>query len=169
MEASEVAVVRALFDAFNAGDLDRAVVDVSDDFELVDVPSGQIFHGPAGCQQWLSVFRTALPNAQTELVNVLADGTRVATEHVGRGTHTGPFTTPAGTIPATDRPVELRFAELYEVRDGKITYLRAYYDSATLMRQLGLLPTQGSVIERRMTSLMALGVKAKRSLHKVRR
>lgn len=169
MEASEVAVVRGLFDAFNAGDLDRAVVDVRDDFELVDMASGQTFHGPAGCRQWLSTFRTALPDARTELVNVLADGTRIATEHVGRGTHTGPFTTPAGTIPATGRQIELRFAELYEVRDGKITYLRAYYDSATLMRQLGLLPAPGSAAERGMTSLMALGVKAKQSFRKIRR
>jgi ketosteroid isomerase-like protein len=34
--------------------------------------------------------------------------------------------TQAGTIPATGRKVELRFAELYEVHDGKITRLNAY-------------------------------------------
>ena len=169
MEQDEAGVVRALFDAFNEGELDKAAATVSDDFELVDMAAGQTFRGPAGCREWLSTFRTAMPDAQTKLVNILTDGTRVATEHIGSGTHDGPFITPAGTIPATGRSVELRFAELYEVREGKITYLRAYYDSATLMRQFGLLPHSGSAAERAMTSLMALGVRAKRRVPGARR
>jgi hypothetical protein len=36
-----VAVVEALFEAFDYGDLNRAAECVSDDFELVDVPAGQ--------------------------------------------------------------------------------------------------------------------------------
>lgn len=162
-------VVRTLFDAFNDGDLDRAAAAVSDDFQLIDMPSEQTFYGSAGCREWLSIFRTALPDARTELVNVLADGPRVGTEHIGRGTHNGPFVTSAGTIPATGRQVELRIAELYEVHEGKVTRLRAYYDSATLMRQLGLLPSQGSAAEHGMTSLMALGVRVKRGLGRIRR
>jgi hypothetical protein len=79
-----------------------------------------------------------LPDAHTELVNVFAEGSRVAAEHVGRGMHSGPFVTASGTIPPTGRSVELSFAELFALRDGKITRLHAYYDSATMMRQLGL-------------------------------
>jgi predicted ester cyclase len=105
-----------------------------------------------------------LPDAHAEIVNVLVDGPRVASEHIGRGTHDGPLVTPAGTVPATGRSVELRIAELYELQDGKITALRAYYDSATLLRQFGLLPRQGSTAERATTSLMALRIKATRRL-----
>ena len=168
MEHREVAVVRALLEAFNDGALDSAAGLVSDDFELVDIASGQTLHGPEGCREWLGVFKTALPDARIELVNVFSNGTRVATEHIGRGTHRGPFLTPAGTIPATDRPVELRVAELFEVKAEKITSLHAYYDSATLLRQLGLLPAQGSSAERGMTSLMAFGVNAQKSLRRIR-
>jgi steroid delta-isomerase-like uncharacterized protein len=155
-------LVRELFEAFNDGDLDRAAALVSDDFELTDVAAGQPFHGPEGCRQWLGTFLTALPDARTELVNLFSDGSRVATEHVGRGTHSGPLATPAGTIPATGRTVELRFAELYEVRDGKLARMTAYYDSGTLMRQLGLLPPQGGTVERAMTKAMGFGVRARR-------
>lgn len=158
------AVVRSLFDAFNDGDLDRAVAVVSEDFELVDIAAGRTFDGPEGCRRWLDTFRTALPDARTELVTVVAEGSRVATEHIGRGTHKGPFVTPSGTIPATGRSVELRIAELYELREGKIRRLHAYYDSATMMRQLGLLPPQGSARERAMTAMMAAGVRVKRAL-----
>lgn len=164
MPEDAVAVVRSLFDAFNDGDLSRAAECVADDFELVDVAAGQTFQGPDGCRRWLRMFRDALPDARTELVNVVADGARVASEHVGRGTHSGPFVTPAGTIPPTGRPVELRIGEFYEVRDGKIISLIAYYDTATMMRQLGLMPPAGSTAERAMTALMAVGVRVKRSM-----
>lgn len=156
------AVVRSLFDAFNDGDLARAVATVSDDFVLVDVAAGRTFHGPDGCRQWLETFRTALPDARTEIVNLFTDGTRVASEHVGRGTNTGPFVTPAGTIPPTGRKVQLRIGEFYELRDGRIAKLHAYYDSATMMRQLGLLPPTGSSAERAMTALMGAAIRAKR-------
>ena len=52
---------------------------------------------------------------------------------------TGPLQTPAGTIPATGKTLQLRFAEVFEMRDGKIKTTRAYWDTATLMRQLGLM------------------------------
>jgi steroid delta-isomerase-like uncharacterized protein len=131
------AVVRSLFDAFNDGDIARAAATVTDDFQLVDVAAGRTFRGTDGCRQWLEMFRTALPDASTEIVNLVDDGDRVASEHIGRGTHTGPFVTPAGTIPPTGHKVELRIGEFYELREGKIAQLSAYYDSAAMMRQLG--------------------------------
>jgi steroid delta-isomerase-like uncharacterized protein len=166
MSDDQIAVVQSLFDAFNQGDLDSAAALVTDDFELIDIPSGGIFRGPEGCREWLGTFRTALPDARTEIVNAFADGDRVATEHIGRGTHTGPFVTPAGTIPPTGRKIELRIGEVYELSEGKIRRLHAYYDSSTMMRQLGLLPPQGSAGERAMTALMGIGVKAKRALRR---
>ena len=164
MDEADVAVVRELFAAFDEGDLDRAVATVTEDFELVDIAADQTFQGPAGLRQWLETFRTALPEARTELVNAFGAGGRVATEHIGRGTHKGPFVTPAGTIPATGRKIELRIAELYELRDGKIARLHAYYDSATMLRQLGLLPPHGGAGERAMTAAMGLGVKVREAL-----
>jgi steroid delta-isomerase-like uncharacterized protein len=166
MAEDNIAMVRSLFDAFNDGDLDRGAALVTEDFELLDVAADQTFHGPAGCREWLNAFRTAFPDARTEIVNAFAEGDRVATEHVGRGTHTGPFVTPAGTIPPTGRKIELRIGEIYELSEGKIRRLHAYYDTSTMMRQLGLLPPQGSSSERAMTALMGLGLKAKRALRR---
>ena len=164
MESQEIEIVRALFQAFDEGDLDTAAAHVSDDFELTDVAADRTFHGTAGCREWLQTFRTALPDARTELVNIFSDGARVASEHVGRGTHRGPLVTPAGAIPPTGRAVELPIAELYEVHEGKITRMRAYYDSAALMRQLGLMPAHGGSAERGMMTLMALGVTAQQRI-----
>ena len=132
--------IRTLFDAFNANDLDRAASVVTSDFELVDVATGMTFHGPAGLRLWLEPWLRAAPDAKTEITNVIVAGALVATEHIGRGTHTGPLQSPAGDVPPTGRSFELRIAEVYELRDGKIDSLRAYYDIATFLRQLGLMP-----------------------------
>lgn len=157
-------VVRALFEAFNAGELDRCAALAHEDFELFDAPGGETYRGPAGLREWLATFRTALPDAVTELVTAYADGGQVATEHVGRGTQTGPFAVPGGTLPPTERRIELRIAELYEVRDGRLASMRAFYDTSTIMRQLGLLPPPGSAADRGMTAAMAAQVRVKRAL-----
>ena len=136
---SNRAVVQVIYDAFNQGDVDAAAAVVTDDFELVDLAAGQTMRGPAGFRQWLLGFRTFAPDARVEVTAWAVDGDRVATEHVGRGTHTGPMTGPSGEIPPTGRSFVLPVAEFMELRGGKLSRLRAYYDGASLMRQLGLL------------------------------
>lgn len=69
------------------------------------------------------------------LQNMLIEGHRVMLEFTFHGTHTGPL----GEIPATGRTVELPMMSVYHVEDGYIQWARLYYDSASLMRQLGLL------------------------------
>ncbi len=45
------AVMRELFDAFNAKDLDRVESLAAEDFELLDVASGEVFRGPPGARR----------------------------------------------------------------------------------------------------------------------
>ena len=92
---------------------------------------------------------TALPDAGTELTNVVANGENwVFTEFVGRGTHTGPLVGPAGTVPPSGRRIEFPVGELMRIEGGKFTLVHAYYDGATLLRQLGLFPPRPEVIAR---------------------
>ncbi len=60
----------------------------------------------------------------------------------------GPLVGPSGTIPPTGRRIELPVGELLRVEDGKITLVHAYYDGATLMRQLGVFPPRPEVLGR---------------------
>jgi steroid delta-isomerase-like uncharacterized protein len=138
--------VRELYDAFNAGEIERAASLASDDFRGLDVATGQAFEGPAGLAGWLTWFKTALPDASTELIDVIGDGPLFATVRVGRGTNTGPLMMPSGEVPPTGRSIEIEVAEVLRFEDGKIRELRAYYDSATLMRQLGLLPEETAAV-----------------------
>ncbi len=133
-----VEIVRSLYDRFNDGDLDGIVALCSTDVELLDVPSGMVFTGRDGVRAWMQAWKTAAKDAQTEVTSIIADGDRVATEHTGRGTHTGPIVSPAGEIPPTGRRFELRFAEVFEFRDGQIVRFRAYADTMSFLRQIGV-------------------------------
>ena len=136
---ANLVLVRGIYKAFNDGDLDRAVSGVSPDFELTDMAMGQVFRGPEGFRNWLRPWLTAVPNAQTELTNVIAQDDWVFTEHTARGAHTGPFASPTGEIAPTGRHIDLRCAEVFQVKNDKVVSVRAYRDTATLMRQLGLM------------------------------
>ena len=144
-------VVRDLFEAFNSHDLDRASAMVTEDFELTDFAAeGQTFRGPEGLRQWFQTFLTALPDARTELINVVAaaDDEWVFSEHVGRGTHTGPLVGPSGELPSTQTTSELRMCEVYRIEDGKIAIMRAYYYGATMMRKLRVFPPRPDLLGR---------------------
>jgi steroid delta-isomerase-like uncharacterized protein len=144
------ALVRDLFDAVNERDLDRVAAMVSEDFELVDYAAGgQVFRGPQGILRWLRITLTALPDAKTELTNIVAEGENwVFSEFVGRGTHTGELVGPAGTIPPTGRRIEFPVGELIRLEEGKLVLVHVYYDGATLLRQLGVFPPRPGALAR---------------------
>ena len=134
-----LATVRAVYDGFNTGDVPLLLSLVTDDFELVDVALGMSWHGKQGWGEWLQNWAISMPDAKVHLDTITAQSDRVVAEHTGGGTQTGPLNTPAGAIPPTGNKIQLKFAEVFEMRDGKIKTMRAYWDTATLMRQLGLM------------------------------
>jgi hypothetical protein len=45
--------------------------------------------------------------------------------------------TPAGSIPATGRHVDLPACQVLQIVDGKVARFQQYFDLATLMNQIG--------------------------------
>ena len=134
-------LARAVYEAFNDRDLEWAGALAAEDMEFVDVPTARTLRGPEGFKDGMRAWTTACSDASVEIVEMFAgDGGSVTTEFVGRGTHDGPMASPGGEIPPTGRPLELRYCEVFRVRDGKIASARLYYDAATLLGQLGLMP-----------------------------
>ena len=97
--------------------------------------------------QFLAVeqaFFTALPDMQLRLTSIVESGNRAIAEGVLAGTHTGPLATPGGEIPPTGKSVEFSFADAFVIENGKVTEHRIYFDQLTLMRQLGLMPSEAA-------------------------
>ena len=59
-------------------------------------------------------------------------------EFLNRGTHTGPLRSSLGTFPPSGRKMEIRYCSVMRVADNMVVEGRDYYDSASIVRQLGL-------------------------------
>ena len=141
MAAQEnAATVRALNEAYNARDWDAAIALTTPEVEFVNVATGETFQGPDGVRRFLGGWATAFPDSQVETTQVYASEDGAVLEFRGRGSQTGPLQSPAGDIPPTGRSVDVPFAQVLELREGKVARARLYFDSMTLLQQLGVVP-----------------------------
>jgi steroid delta-isomerase-like uncharacterized protein len=131
-------LIRQLYAAFNARKYDDAQKLVSDKFEWRDNATGEIYRGRDGCRQFMEHWVSGFKDAKIEIERIVATDKAVAAEYIGSGTHTGTIHTPGGDLPATNRKVEVRLCEVATIENGKIRSGSTYYDSATMMAQLGV-------------------------------
>jgi steroid delta-isomerase-like uncharacterized protein len=82
---------------------------------------------------------TAFPDARVDLVTRVASADAVISEEVLSGTHTGPFATPAGTLPPSGRAVRMPFVTVQQIRNGKIAAERIYFDQLDFSASWALL------------------------------
>ena len=129
-------IVRRIYDAFNARDIPLLASLFADDCETTDMGTRRTYRGFAGFMEWVKPFADAMPDSTATPGLIVASGDWIATEHVGRGTQTGAFVTPDGEVPASNRSVEILFAEFFRLRDGKVVEFRAYWDSGSVLRQI---------------------------------
>ena len=123
---------------FNERDFDRAASVFADDAEMLNVATGAVYRGPEGFKRDMEYWFTAFPDCTCDVTSVIATDDTAVIEFIARGTNTGPLLNPGSEIPPTGKSVEIANCEIYRVEDGKILGGRAYYDTATMRRQLGL-------------------------------
>jgi len=80
------------------------------------------------------MYTNAFPDLQFEIKHMNVAGNVVVTEFYGIGTHRGEL---MGIAP-TGKKVKIPVCNVLEVRDDKIYAEREYFDSAVMMRQLGV-------------------------------
>ena len=97
--------------------------------------------GPDGYKQLILFFEEGFPDSGIEITNLFATEDQAVVEFIGRGTNTGPLHMPTGDVPPTGRTIEMRFCDVYRIRNGKIVNYRSYYDALGFLQQLGLIPT----------------------------
>jgi ketosteroid isomerase-like protein len=110
----------------------------ADDLEIVDPGMGHVV-GRERFREYLETFKRAMPDARAVIEHTVESGETVAVEGRFIGTHTGPLATDDGDVAPTGATVDLRFADLSRVRDGKIVAYHTYYDQLGLLTQLGLM------------------------------
>jgi steroid delta-isomerase-like uncharacterized protein len=134
--------VRRFYEAFGTGDIDAALSACADDLEIIDPGMGQV-RGGDRFREYLETFKRAMPDARAIVKQTVEADDTVAVEGRFTGTHTGPLATDDGDVEPTGATVDLRFADVSRVRDGKIVAYHTYYDQLGLLSQLGLMDEAG--------------------------
>jgi steroid delta-isomerase-like uncharacterized protein len=132
-------IVQEFQQAWNARDFDRAAALMASDGEILVVGSGERFSGPDGVIEFSRRWADGFPDGRIEITDTIAEGDRIAVLYRGRGTHTGTLRNPMGEIPATGKEVTLELCDVIEIRGGKVQSVRTYFDSGSLLAQLGMM------------------------------
>jgi steroid delta-isomerase-like uncharacterized protein len=87
-------------------------------------------------QAWAKAF----PDSKATFDEEFVSGGTVVLEVTWYGTHTGLLDLPGGPVAPTNRPIRLQGCQVIALRDGRPQSIRQYFDIATLLQQLGMLP-----------------------------
>lgn len=136
----EAQTLHRIYGAFTSRDYRNAADCFREDADIVNVPTGDTFRGPEGFLQYAGVWTAAFPDLRVELLSCGADRERGVAEYLFRGTHTGALISGEGFVPPTRAVVDFQLCDTFEFREGRISRMHTYFDSGSLLRQMGLLP-----------------------------
>lgn len=103
-------------------------------YELI--ATGQVFDGEAEVRAYYAASRAAFPDQRNAVHALHHTDAGILVEFDLLGTHRGAF---LGVEP-TGRAFTCRMAALFLFEGDQIVCERVYFDSATILRQLGILP-----------------------------
>ena len=103
-------------------------------YELI--ATGEVYDGEEAVAGYYAASRAAFPDQRNEVRVIRHADDAVVVEFDLLGTHQGPLR----GVPATGRAFRCPMVALFLFDVDRITCERVYFDSATILRQLGLLP-----------------------------
>jgi steroid delta-isomerase-like uncharacterized protein len=119
---------------WNSHDPDKMLVLFTDDIFYEDVAFGEVSHGQAEVRKFILSELEGVPDLELKLMR--------ADIHGGHGTIEWMFSGTDKDVFKTGKKFSVRGVSVIDMRDGKIFRNVDFYDVATVMRQVGLLPTQ---------------------------
>ena len=161
-KASPELAATEYFAALKSHDLDMAETfwhdEVVDDFVAIGK-----FYGKDMVRGFFTELFGALPDFDLEILHVVSDEEHAVVQWRATGTFTG---TPFQGIHASGRSVELEGCDVMRFEDGKLRHNTIYYDGLDFARQIGMLPREGSSVDRAMTAAFNAGTDVKARLRR---
>lgn len=134
-EANKAVYRRYIEEIFNKADFSLLEELLADDYVYHDAPPG-IPAGREGIRRVVEMFHAGFPDMHITFEDQIAEGGKVASRTVFRGTHRGEIF----GMPPTGRQVVMRGVTIVSVKNGKITESWVNNDGLGLMKQLGMRP-----------------------------
>lgn len=130
----DAAIAEKWIAAWNSHSPDKMISSFTDDIFYEDVAFGEVSHGSSELRKFAASEFEGVPDLELKLLRANVHGGHGTIEWVFSGTDKGVF--------KTGKKFSVRGVSVIDVRDGKIARCLDFYDSATIMRQVGVLPAQ---------------------------
>ena len=122
---------KSIFEAWNSHDPEKVAAMYSDDVVYEDVPFGEAARGHDAMRKFATDFFASVPDVKIEVVNSFVENGRGHLEWVFSGTDKGLFN--------SGKLFSIHGASIFEMRGDKIVHNKDYYDTASIMKQVGAL------------------------------
>jgi steroid delta-isomerase-like uncharacterized protein len=127
------AIVREHMESENRHDFDTTMSTFHHPrYEII--ATGDVHDGEVAVARYFDETRTAFPDQRNELIAMHHAEDAVVAEFDLKGTHDGSFR----GLPPTGRPFTCRMVALFLFEEDRLVCERVYFDSATILRQLGI-------------------------------
>jgi len=137
-EENKALVRREIEELFNhSGNLDVAEEVYASDFVGHDPTMPEGIYGVEGARQFAAGMRSAFPDLQMTVEDLIAEGDKVVVRWTARGTHQGELM----GIPPSGNRVEVTGISVDRIEGGKFVEGWANYDALGMMQQIGAVPT----------------------------
>jgi len=130
----DTAVADKWIAGWNSHDPEQLLSAFTRDVFYEDVAFGEVSHGNAELRKFAASEFEAVPDLKVEMLR--------AAVHNGHGTIEWTFSGTDKDIFKTGKKFSVRGVSVIDVREGKISRSLDFYDAATIMRQVGVLPKQ---------------------------
>jgi len=128
------ALVRAFVDAINAQDWPRVLALLASDFTRHSAAAGEPgIRSAKDLVAFLQAEFITFPDATEVLLDLVAEGDKVAARHQFRGTQLGPM----GPFPPSGRVLNASYLAIYRVENQRIAEAWAEWDNLAGLKQLG--------------------------------
>lgn len=127
--ALAIASLRDAYSAFNRGDIDAAVEGLDLQIEWIEpaeFPGGGTYHGRDGVKHYLTHSRAAWAEVSSQPERFIVAGNRIVV-----------FVHAKVRPKGTNEWQDVKLADVYTVRDGKIVGMRAFADRQEALRWVG--------------------------------
>lgn len=130
---SNVELHQKAHQAMSTEGAEHAAASFADSVVYTDTARGLTLKGKDEAIGWLQAWKTMASDARVDDPTYLDAGAWTIARFQARGTHDGPM----GDLPPTGKTLDMPFCELLRWEDGKVVEGAIYYDTTTLMVQLG--------------------------------
>ncbi len=133
-------VVRRFFETLDRHDTERMDQLVSSDDYSLHFSGMPPMDWNGNKKEFLDPFAKAFPDLHRNIVDMVAEGDKVAVSVNVTGTYKGKFQ----GIPATGKHVSFTAMDILTIKDGKVTEEWATADMMGLMQQIGAIPPRSA-------------------------